>query len=59
MKPPRYLKGTKVSITETEFGPLTQPEIATVFEDYGQAYVNVMRGNGQLHAVPRGSMRTA
>ena len=55
----RFTKGAKVSITETEYGALEQPETATVFEDYGQSHVNVMRTNGQLHAVPRSSMKPA
>lgn len=58
-KPGRYTRGTKVAITETEHEKLAQPEIATVFEDYGQSHVNVMRANGQLHAVPRSSMSEA
>lgn len=37
--------------------PIPDGEVVSVFEDYGQPYVNVMRDNGQLRAVRRGSVR--
>lgn len=55
----KFTKGTKVEITETEFGKLAQPEIAVVFEDFGQTHINIKRTNGQIHAVPRSSVTKA
>jgi hypothetical protein len=37
--------------------PIPDGEVASVFEDYGQPYVNVMRDNGQLRVVLRSSAR--
>jgi len=36
--------------------PIPDGEIVTVFEDYGQSHVNVMRDNGQLRTVARASL---
>lgn len=36
--------------------PIPDGEVVTVFEDYGQAAINVMRDNGQLRTVARGSV---
>lgn len=60
----RYKQGQKVTVTGDVAGgvsgkldPIPDGEIVTVFEDYGQAAVNVMRTNGQLRVVARGSVR--
>lgn len=37
--------------------PIPDGEVVSVFEDYGQPYVNVMRDDGQLRAVLRISVR--
>jgi hypothetical protein len=37
--------------------PIPDGEVVSVFEDYGQPYLSVMRDNGQLRAVRRGSAR--
>lgn len=34
--------------------PIPDGEVVTVFEDYGQGAIGVMRSNGQLRDVPRG-----
>jgi len=39
--------------------PIPDGEVVSVFEDFGQPYVSVMRDNGQLRAVLRRSVRVA
>ena len=52
----RLARGSEVLVTETERGKLAAPELATVFEDYGEDYVNVKLASGQLHCVRRSSL---
>lgn len=58
--PTKFRKGQKVTITGDVAGgvsgkldPIPDGEVCTVFEDYGQTHINVMRDNGQLRAVAR------
>lgn len=37
--------------------PIPDGEVVTVFEDYGQAALNVMRANGQLRYVRRDTVK--
>lgn len=37
--------------------PIPADETVTVFEDFGQAHITVMRNNGQLRTVERTSVR--
>lgn len=60
----RYRQGQKVAVTGDVWGgvsgklpPIPDGEVVTVFEDYGQTHINVMRDNGQLRVVARGSVR--
>lgn len=39
-----------------KLAPIPDGETVSVFEDWGQAYVNVMRDNGQLRVVARGAL---
>jgi hypothetical protein len=59
----RFKSGQRVTVTGDVAGgvsgklpPIPDGEVVTVFEDYGQSHVNVMRGNGQLRVVARGSV---
>lgn len=38
--------------------PIPDGEVVSVFEDYGQPHINVLRGNGQLRAVARSGIRS-
>ncbi len=58
----RFRKGQKVTIVGDNTGrrtldPIPDGETCTVFEDYGQTHVNVLRDNGQLRTVPRAAVR--
>lgn len=59
----RYRQGQKVTVSgdvpggvSGKLDPIPDGEVVTVFEDYGQTHVNVMRDNGQLRSVSRGSV---
>ena len=60
----RYRQGQKVTVSgdvpggvSGKLDPIPDGEVVAVFEDYGQTHVNVMRDNGQLRSVARGSVR--
>jgi hypothetical protein len=64
----RFRNGQKVAITgdrgiglrgRQTLDPIPDGEVATVFEDYGQDSLNVMRGNGQLRTVERSNVSKA
>lgn len=63
----RFRNGQRVTIEGDKgigaFGraslePIPADESVTVFEDYGQTHITVMRNNGQLRTVPRASVRS-
>lgn len=56
----RFTTGQRVTVQGDVYGgvsgklpPIPDGEAVTVFEDYGQPHINVMRDNGQLRSVPR------
>jgi hypothetical protein len=61
----RFKNGQKVTIlgdvaggVSGKLAPIQNGEVVTVFEDYGQTHIGVMRDNGQLRTVARGSVRS-
>lgn len=59
----RFCKDQRAAVTGDVAGgvsgklpPIPDGEVVTVFEDYGQTHIGVMRSNGQLRTVARGSV---